>query len=67
MNMRRLSTETVQRAALSLEGVDDIGGGDGLALGVIGIGDSIADDTFEGGLDDTTSLFVDHFGCLLVC
>jgi len=45
---------------LSLEGVDDIEGGDGLALGVLGVCDGIADNTFEEGLEDTTCLFVDH-------
>ena len=55
-----LSTETVQSAALSLESVDDIEGGDGLSLGVLGVGDSVSDDTFEEGLQDTASLLVDH-------
>ena len=47
---RSLSTETVQRAALSLESVDDIEGGDGLPLGVLGVGDGVSDDAFEEGL-----------------
>ena len=55
-----LSTETVQSAALSLESVDNIEGGDGLSLGVLGVGDSISDDTFKEGLQDTASLLVDH-------
>ena len=58
---RSLSTETVQSAALSLESVDDIEGGDGLSLGVLGVGDGVSDDTFEEGLQDTTRLFVDHW------
>jgi len=55
-----LATETVEGTALALESVDDIEGGDGLALGVLGVGDGITDDTLEEGLEDTTSLFVDH-------
>jgi hypothetical protein len=27
---------------------------------VLGIGDSVTDDTLEEGLEDTTGLFVDH-------
>ncbi len=57
----RLATETIQGAALSLEGVDHIEGGDGLSLGVFGVGNSITNDTFEEGLEDTTRLFVDHW------
>jgi len=45
---------------LSLESVDDIEGGDGLALGVLGVGDGVTNDTLEEGLQDTTSLLVDH-------
>ncbi len=52
MNARasNLSTETVQSAALSLEGIDDIERGDGLSLGVLGVGDCVSDDAFEEGL-----------------
>jgi len=46
--------------ALSLESVDDVERRDGLALGVFRVGDSVADDTLEEGLEDTTGLFVDH-------
>jgi hypothetical protein len=57
----RLTTETVQSATLSLEGVDNVQGGDSLALGVLGVGDSIADDTLKEGLQNTTGLLVDHW------
>jgi hypothetical protein len=56
----RLTTETVQGAALSLESVDDVQRGDGLALGVLGVGDGVTDDTLEEGLENTTGLFIDH-------
>jgi hypothetical protein len=55
-----LTTETVEGTALALESVDDIEGGDSLALGVFGVGDGITDDTLEEGLEDTTGLFIDH-------
>ena len=58
---QRLTTETVKGSALALEGVDDIERSDRLTLGVLSVGDGIADDTLEEGLQDTTSLLVDHY------
>jgi hypothetical protein len=58
--LRSLTTETIQSTALALQSIDDIEGGDGLALGVLSVGDSITDDTLEEGLQNTTGLFVDH-------
>jgi hypothetical protein len=55
-----LTTETVESASLALKGIDNIEGGDSLALGVLGVGDGIADDVLEESLEDTTGLFVDH-------
>jgi hypothetical protein len=55
-----LTTETVESASLSLEGVDNIEGSNGLALCVLSVCDRIADDTFKEGLEDTSSFFVDH-------
>jgi len=46
--------------ALSLQSIDNVERCDGLALGVFSVCDSITDDTFEEGLEDTTGLFVDH-------
>ena len=60
--VEHLTTEAVQGAALSLQSVDNVEGGDGLALGVLSVGDSITDDALEEGLEDTTGLFVDHCG-----
>ena len=45
---------------MALEGVDDVEGSDGLTLGVLSVGDCIADDGFEEGLEDTAGFFVDH-------
>jgi hypothetical protein len=56
----RLATETVEGAALPLEGVDDVQRRDRLALGVLGVGDGVTDDALEEGLEDTAGLLVDH-------
>ena len=60
MTARHLTTETVEGTALALEGVDNVEGGDGLALGVLGVGDGVTDDALEEGLQDTARLLVDH-------
>ncbi len=57
----RLATEAVEGAALPLEGVDNVERGDGLALGVLGVGDGVTDDTLEEGLENTAGLLVDHW------
>ena len=57
-----LTTEAVQGAALTLQSVDDVHGGHGLPLGVLGVGDGITDDVLEEHLQDTTGLFVDQAG-----
>ena len=56
-----LTTETVEGTALALEGVDDVERRDRLALGVLGVGDGVADDALEEGLEDTAGLLVDHW------
>ena len=56
----RLTTETVEGAALALEGVDDVERRDGLALGVLGVGDGITDDALEERLENAAGLLVDH-------
>lgn len=58
----RLGAETVEGAALALEGVDDVERGDGLALGVLSVGDRVTDDVLEEDLEDTTGLLVDEAG-----
>lgn len=45
---------------MSLQGVDDVEGGDSLALGVFSVCDRVPDDTLEEGLQNTTGFFVDH-------
>jgi hypothetical protein len=56
----RLSTETVEGAALSLECVHDVKSGDGLAAGVLGVGDGITNDVLKEDLEDTSGLLVDE-------
>ena len=55
-----LTSESVEGAALPLEGVDDVHGGDGLPLGVLSVGDGIPDDVLKEDLEDTTGLLVDE-------
>lgn len=62
MSTRHLATETIQGTALALKSVDDVEGGDGLALGVLSVGDSVTDNGLQEGLEDTTGLLVDHSG-----
>ena len=57
---RILTAEAVQSAALTLEGIDDVHGSDGLPLGVFGVGDGIPDDVLKEYLEDTTGLLVDE-------
>jgi hypothetical protein len=61
MRLLRLTTETVEGAALALKSVDNVEGGDSLALCVLGIGDGITDDTLKERLENTTRLLVDHW------
>ena len=56
----RLSTESVEGSSLAFQGVDDIECGDGLSLGMLGVGDGITDDVFQENLEDTSGLFIDE-------
>jgi hypothetical protein len=57
-----LSTESVKGTSLTLQGIDDIHGGDSLPLGVFGVGDGVTDDILKEDLKDTTGLLVDQAG-----
>ena len=61
-SMGNLTAKSVQGTALTLQGIDDIHGGNGLSLGVLGVGDGITDDILEENLQDATGLFVDEAG-----
>ena len=58
----RLAAEAIESASLSLEGVDDVHGGDGLALGVLAVGDGVTDHVLQEHLQDSTGLLVDETG-----
>jgi len=45
---------------LSLEGIDDVHGSDGLSLGVLGVCHGISDDVLKENLQDTSGLLVDE-------
>ena len=59
---RNLTSETVQGTSLPLEGVDYVHSGDGLPLGVLGVGNGIADNVLQEYLEDTSGLLVDKAG-----
>ena len=45
---------------MSLEGIDNIHGGDSLPLGVFGVGDGITDDILKEDLEDSSGLLIDE-------
>ena len=64
MLLRRaaLVAEAVEGAALALEGVHDVHGGDGLAAGVLSVGHGVTDHVLEEHLEDRAGLLVDEAG-----
>jgi len=57
-----LTSESVQGSALSLQGVDDVHGCDGLPLGVLCVCNGITDYIFQEDFEYTSGLFVDESG-----
>lgn len=57
---RESAAEAVEGATLPLERVHDVHRGDGLALGVLCVRHSVADDILEENLENTAGLFVDE-------
>ena len=57
-----LTSETVEGSALSLQGIDDIHGGDSLPLGMLGVGDGITNNVLKENFQDTTGFFIDEAG-----
>ena len=45
---------------MALESVDDVHGGDGLAAGVVGVGDGVTDNAFEEALEDLPAVVIDE-------
>ena len=53
-----LRAEAVESLALTLKGVDNVKGGDGLATSMLSVADGILDDVLKEGLEDTAGFFV---------
>ena len=62
LQWENLTSESVEGASLPLESIDHIHGGDGLPLGVLGVGDGIPDDVLEEDLENSTGLLIDESG-----
>jgi hypothetical protein len=45
---------------LALESIDNVKGSDGLALGVLSVGDSVADDVLEEVAENSAGLLIDQ-------
>ena len=56
----RSAAESVQGSALSLQSVDDVQSGDGLSLGVLGVGHGVSDDVLEELSQNNSGLVVDE-------
>lgn len=57
-----LAAEAIEGTALAFECVDHVHGGDGLALGVLRVGDGVADHVLQEHLQHTAGLLVDEAG-----
>ena len=55
-----LTAEAVEGAALAFESIDHIHSSDSLPLGMLGVGDGVADDILKEHLEHTTGLFIDE-------
>ncbi|KAG7231492.1 hypothetical protein INR49_011625 [Caranx melampygus] len=55
-----LTAEAVESAALSLESINDIHGGDGLPLGVLSVGDGVTNDVLQEDFEHPAGLLVDE-------
>ena len=55
-----LTAEAVQGPSLALERVDNVEGSDGLAAGMLSVGDSVTDHVLEEDLEDSAGLLVDE-------
>ena len=45
---------------MALESIDNVKGSDGLALGVLSVGDSVADDVLEEVAENSAGLLIDQ-------
>jgi len=60
LKVGNLTSESVQSPSLSLEGIDDVHGSDGLPSGVLSVGDGITDDVLKEDLENLSGLLVDE-------
>ena len=51
--------ESVEGSSLSLEGIDNVHGSDGLPLSVLSVGHSVSDDSLEESLEGDSGVVVD--------
>ena len=58
--IRCLATETIEGSALPLQSIDDVHGSDGLPLGMLGVGDSIANNILQENLENASGLLIDQ-------
>ena len=57
-----LTTETVDCASLTFEGIYNIERSNSLSFGVFSVSDGISDDAFKEDFEDTSGFFVDETG-----
>ena len=57
-----LAAKAVGGTSLPLEGIHHVHRGDGLPLGVLGVGDSVADHVLQEDLEDAAGFLVDQAG-----
>ena len=55
-----LTSKSIESPSLSLEGIDNVQGSDGLAASMLSVGDSITDDVLQEDLEDSTGLLIDQ-------
>lgn len=58
--MEGLASESVEGSSLSFQRIHDIHGGDGLSLGMLGVGHGISDDVLQEHLEDTAGFLIDE-------
>ena len=54
------ASESVESSALSLKGVDNVEGSDGLSLGVFSVGHRVSDHILEECSQDVSGLLIDE-------
>ena len=57
---KNLASEAVESATLTFQRVDHVHGCDGLALGVLTVGDRVSDDVLQEDLQNPSGLLVDE-------